>query len=725
MSGPWEKYTQPTASIGGSGPWSKYTTPEKPAPQRDVVATTDDGGVVYRSKDGSLGFTSPGFSTVDPATIEKIMQGATPAEVSTSNFDQDAISQAPIASRAVKAVEGVPFVGSYLDEAAGAMFGDHAKQGIRAVSGAMDRENPGESTALNIGGAVAGSIPVALTAGPALLANGARTLGGKALQVAGIGAATGAVEGAVYGSGEGTTAGGRAGNAQQGAVWGGVVGGALGAAAPYASEGIKRALMQMRGSDVGAISKTLSISPAAARVVKNALDSGDMSKAQDALIRAGDNAMIADAGLPTQQLLDAAASTGGAAARITNEAVDQRVAGATKEMTSLLDRFLGKPVGAKAMARNVREGTAAARSETYGAAYAVPIDYSGGRGRMLEGLLSRVPDSAIKDANALMRAEGFESAQIIAKIADNGKVTYETLPDVRQIDYITRALSGVADKADGAGKLGGQTPLGRAYNDLTRNIRNVLKAEVPAYKKALDTASDAISRVKAGEVGLALLRPGTTRETVGDAIRNASKAERKAIREGIRTHIDDILANVARTITDPDTDAREGVKLLREMSSRANRTKLRMVLGKKASEKMLDELDRTATAFELRAALAQNSKTAIRQSIQGSIIDQTAPSALETLASGEPMNAAKRFVQIFTGSSDEAKALRASGIYEEIATALTQIKGHKGRSALKIVESAMNGQRITEQKAAFIGSVLSTNAALAGNREGTRLLTTQ
>lgn len=52
----------------------------------------------------------------------------------------------------MKAIEGVPFAGSYVDEAAGAMFGDGAKQGIRAVSGAMGRENPVESGALGVGG---------------------------------------------------------------------------------------------------------------------------------------------------------------------------------------------------------------------------------------------------------------------------------------------------------------------------------------------------------------------------------------------------------------------------------------------------------------------------------------------------------------------------------------------------------------------------------------------
>ena len=122
---------------------------------------------------------------------------------------------------------------------------------------------------------------------------------------------------------------------------------------------------------------------------------------------------------------------------------------------------------------------------------------------------------------------------IIAKIADNGRVTYETLPDVRQIDYITRALHGVADKADGAGKLGGQTPLGAAYNNLASNLRKSLKGEVPEYAKALNVASDAISRVKAGETGYDLLRAKTKRGDIARAMIDASAAEKQAAKQGI------------------------------------------------------------------------------------------------------------------------------------------------------------------------------------------------
>lgn len=717
MAGPWEKYAAQTQD----GPWTKYASQSQPG--QEVVATTEDGGVVYRASDGTMSYSSPGYATNDQARIEQIMQGAKPVDLAQSDIDKERIAQSPIYARATQVAEGVPFVGSYYDEALSAAA-PSVGQAFRQTADAMRREKPGQSTALNIVGAVAGAAPMALAAGPTIIGNTARTLGSRALAGLGVGAGVGATEGAIYGAGE-QGGEGRAANAQRGAIFGGVAGGALGAAAPYVSEGIKRAISRLRGSDVGIISKHLGVSTPAARVIKSALDAGNIDDAATAFARAGGNAMLADAGQPARQLLDAAANTGGAAGRIVTDAVEGRATGASKSLTKALDAYLGAPSGKDAMARSVREGTSAAREAAYSAAYSKPIDYASPRGAALESLLKRVPKSAFDDANSLMAAEGNRSAQIMARVADDGTVTLERLPDVRQLDYITRALKGVADKADGQGKLGGTTPLGRAYGELATNIRNVLKGAVPEYRKALDTAADAISRVKAGETGYTLLRPGTTRETVVEALKSATKAERDAMKEGVRTYIDDAMANVTRALTDSNMDARESIKLLRDLSSRANQQKMRFLLGQKAADAFFAEIDSATTAFELRAALAQNSKTAIRQSIQGSVKQQAAPGALEVLGSGEPVNAAKRFVQLFTGSTEEAQALREAGIYEDIARALTETRGYQAKTALSLVQKAMQGQKLTEQQASFIGVIVAESGVLAGSHEASMRLSTQ
>lgn len=643
------------------------------------------------------------------------------AEADQMALDRMALDRNPVAARGAKFMEGLPFVGSWFDEAVGA-FDPAAGERVRAAQGAMGRQNPNESVALNIGGAITGAIPMALAAGPGLAANAASTLGGRALQGLALGAVTGAIEGGVYGAGR---EGDRLRNAQDGAMIGGAAGGILGTAAPYAAEGIKRALMSLRGTDIGVIQSQLGVSPAAARVIKNALERGDTNEAVQAFQRAGDDAMLADAGQPARELLDAAANAGGEAGRIARTAVEARTTRAAGDITTALDTHLGAPGGIETAKSGIRQSTAAARDQAYEAAYSAPINYAGPRGRAIEGLLGRVPQSAINRANELMRLEGVQSRQIMASVGEDGTVTYTRMPDVRQIDYITRALNDVASEADGAGKMGGTTALGRATGNLSRSIRTILQREVPEYRTALNTAADAIRRTQAVDLGATLLRAGTTRENVAQGMRGMTRAERDAVKQGIRQSIDDQMANVKRALTDTNMDAREALAALRELSSRANREKMQMVLGPRAARELTQELDKAATAFELRAAIAANSKTAIRQSIQGSVDQQTAPGMLEVLGQGQPVEASKRFVQLFTGASDEAQELRRLGVYEEIARVLTQTRGPQAKQALSIVQRAMAGQAVSERQAELVGRVIATTGVLAGNREASRQLTIQ
>lgn len=700
--------------VDDGAPAPKAAGPQALPDGYEIVATTPDNGRVYRKPDGALGFTSPGYATTDQDAVNRILDGATPVEIVQSGTDRQVLQSHPIAARGAKFIQGVPFAGSYADEAVGAMFGDDAAAAFKRSHTAIEREKPVQSAALRGAGTAVGAVAGALAAAPSMVGSGA-TLGAQAVQAAGIGAAAGGVEGLIYGAGEGEGAG-RKSNALEGGAVGAAAGGVLGPLAVYGAAGVKSLIQRMRGSDIGVISKQLGTSKAASKVIKEALDTGDIDGAVAALNRAGPDGMLADAGQPARELLDASAQSGGNAGRIARDAVDGRARQSSDAMQATLDKFLGKPNDVADAKSAIRTGTANARKAAYDAAYAAPIDYSQGPGQAIEGLMERVPQSAVKRANELMRLEGAESGQIVARIADNGAVSFDVLPDVRQLDYITRALNDVADQADGQGKLGGTTALGRATQSLSASIREKVRAAVPQYAAALDTAADAISQTKATDLGYDLLRAKTTRADVARGMRNASAAERTAAKQGLRSYIDDQLANVSATLTDPNTDIREGLKLVRDMSSRASNSKMRSLIGAEAAEALSKEIDGQAVAFELRAAIAANSKTAIRQSIQGSVDQVAGPTAVEILGSGKPVAAAQRMVQLFTGNTDEAVALRRSGVFEEIATALTQTRGRKAEAALRHVQRAIDGGRITARQAEFIGTTLAASSVIAGSR---------
>ena len=679
----------------------------------NFVAQYEDGQILENPQTGERVFTSPGYNTTDPEVIDNMMQGTSPAETGSARIQEQIIEQYPVASRAATALQGVPFVGSYTDEAVG-LVSPQAGEAMGQAVEAVRAQRPGQATALEMGGALAAT-PALVAAAPAAIApfvTGATSLGGKMLRGAVAGGVAGATEGAVsgYGRGEGE---GRLEEAGTGALLGGGLGFGIGGALPGVSTAIRAGFENIKGRSVGQISKTLGISTDAAKVVRTALENDDLVAATVALERAGSSSMLADAGPATQRLLDVSVTSGGAAPRVAGEAVTARAEQAGARMTTVLDDLLGAPEGVATAQRGIRQGTQEARNRAYRVAYAQPINYSRGRGRYLENLLKRVPQSAINRANELMRLEGVESAQILADVAENGAVSFRRLPDVRQLDYITRAMGDVAEQQNALGKLGGTTQLGRATANLQQKIRKVLKAEVPQYGDALDVAADAISRSRAVEAGADILKLGTTREAVKDALRGASKAERNAAKSGLRSAIDDTLAKVNAVASDPNIDIREFQKLANNLRSRSMRDKMVTLLGKGEADNLYKQLDENVVSLELRAAIARNSATQGRKAIQGVVEDITSPGALSTLMAGEPINATKRVVQTITGTTPEARTLRQMGIYDEIANTLVNLRGSQAKMAMRLVERAIAGDALNETQARVIAKVLTTPAAVA------------
>lgn len=535
---------------------------------------------------------------------------------------------------------------------------------IRRNQAKAQGDNPGSF----LTGQVVGGVSQALASGGAAFLKNAPTLGGKIIS----GMLTGGTQGAVHGAGSGE---GLADRAQQAGTEGGI-GLAAGGAFPVAAKGISTGYRAIVDALAGrSAAKAAGTSPEVLRMLGNTLDAdgtrGPVGQAN--MARAGQDAMLADAGPNAKAVLDTAIQRGGPGGVSARNAITARTDRAGQAVTGALDNALGQPQGVTATRTAIRQGSAPARGQAYDAAYSSPIDYADPRGQAIESIIkTRVPQSAINEANALMRAEGNHSKQILAKVADDGTVTFETLPDVRQLDYITRGLNEVADQADGAGKLGGTTAKGRAYQNLSGEIRDTLRDLVPEYGTALETAADPIRRSKAVELGSKLLSPSMTRDQVDEAVNGMTAPERDALAQGVRSRFDDIMANVTRTVQDGDTGAREAIKAIKDMSSRANREKLETVLGKAKADALIDEIDRAATSFDLRASVAENRKTYARQATDRRVNQMTQPGPVGTLAQGKPLNALQRIAQAVTGQTPDKIAGKQDAIYSQLAEVLTR-----------------------------------------------------
>lgn len=221
---PWEKYA---ATKPASGPWDKRKQPELP-----VIATTPDGGKVYRMPDNTLSFSSPGMSTNNQEAIRKIMEGATPAEGSVYG---DVSDGGQLGAGARSLIQGMMF--GYGDEvvARGAsLFGgsyEAEKQRERARL-EKGRDNYGATSALaELGGAISvplGAIAPVQVGGRVVAAlgpTGARVA--NALGTAGKSAAVTGALSAAYASGTGDGLQDRAQKAQEGAMWGAGIGAAI------------------------------------------------------------------------------------------------------------------------------------------------------------------------------------------------------------------------------------------------------------------------------------------------------------------------------------------------------------------------------------------------------------------------------------------------------------------------------------------------------------------
>jgi len=412
----------------------------------DVVMTTPDGGRVVRSQSGNLSFVSPAYSTNDPEQIKRIMEGASGGEVSRGGIQESIVSQYPLAARLTKLVEGVPAIGSYLDELTGAIAGPEARQGVQALSSAMQETRPNQSLALNLGGGILGTVAT-IAATPARLAaalvpsTSARLLPSiaKTALTSGI---LGATEGAIYGAGQGEGAG-RAETAGTGALLGGLLGGVLGGAAPLVTKGAENVIGLFRRSDVAKIATEFGISKQAATVIKNTFDQGgDIAAAQAALQRAGKEGMLADAGFAAQALLDASAASGGRPGQIVRDAIEGRMVRTGEALDTALDTTLGQaPLGPRSAVEAIAQRTAPARTEAYRAAYSAPINYASPQGMKIEEVLGRVaPDdliAGIVEANKEMRSRGEINQQIMAVLGVDGNVQFlREMPNVEQLEIL-------------------------------------------------------------------------------------------------------------------------------------------------------------------------------------------------------------------------------------------------------------------------------------------------
>ncbi len=575
--------------------------------------------------------------------------------------------------------------------AGGLDFGNAYDQALSHYQGARKQYKEkagGTATALDLAGQVAPWLAAApLMAGPMAGAS----LGQKAMLGARQGAQAGAISGGL--NAEGTVA-----DRVVGSGLGLAAGAAGGAAMAPVAQGVG-SLWKRHITDK--IAKGEGMPANVYTLLQRALQGDDIAGAGGRKIaEGGEDAMLADAGQSAQNLLDHSIRQSGPGATLAAERVGGRVSKAAEKVKQTLDDTLGQPQGVKGAARDIAESTKANRKQLYDDAYDTAINYSSAEGRALEGMMERIPSrvmsDAVNEANEQMVAKGLPHMQIKINVADDGSYVLEEMMSVRQLDMIKRALGTMG--AEAIDQFGRKTSKGNMYSDLARELKRRIEDLVPAYGTAVKAGGDKIERDMALKMGRDLMRPGTTREAVEEATKEMSDAARDEAKKGLRGYIDDTLANVKRTMTDPDVDGREAYKLLTDMSSRASREKARMVLGDDAANAMFSKLDEAVKAFELRASVARNSATHVRDVTDRAVRKQVEGGPFNKLREAEPLNAVKLIVKTVFGRSPEKLQKISDEMYRSLVDVLTR-EGPEG------VVRALSG----------MGDVIGTRVRRAGD----------
>lgn len=523
----------------------------------------------------------------------------------------------------------------------------NARNRMDADRAAYGADNPIKSV---IGNAVGG-----LATGGLAAKSGATLLGrfgpGPAARV-GEAAAEGSIYGGLTGAGEARgSIDDQLGDVAKGAAIGGVLGGGLAGASQLSGalgSGLRSAIKGARDPEGYAAQKVVQAIQRDGSTVADTLKVGDSSP----------DTMLADmGGENVRRLLRASGNVSGPAANDIAEAMGERLSGQRGRMMDAVSKNLAP---GNAVSRNLGPGdmyhatldeiAATYRTKAdplYKAAYAKPVDYTTFE---LDRLMPRIPKQAWGDANKLMQIEGYKPKQLIANIEDDGSVTLNRVPDMRQWDYVKRGLDSMIAAEDGKGAMGGTTPVGRALSSLKNEILQVLDKQNPQYAGARRFSSDMIGLKKAADLGTEILQMPK-----GDAVRAfsaLSQAEKNVARIGL-----------AKTLKDKILAGSDGSDRVKAVWNEKTREILKETFDQKAFRNFARFMESEKIKMTTLAAARGNSTTAQQLA---SLLDAGDSAAIDTIKEmakgnlwGATLSAVARWARKMGGLNENSAASMA------------------------------------------------------------------
>lgn len=602
-------------------------------------------GVIIRDEEtGQDSYVSEGYATSDPERIAEIAQeGYTPREAVRQSFYEGILRDNPLAARIVSGVRGLPLLGEATEEVAGGIAemtdgpeaAEKEREARRTLARAMEERRPVEAALTQAGVGLAATLPIAMATAPAVAASTVGgTIGRGLLAGAGLGGVEGFISG--FGAGEGGFEN-RMRSARERGLIGTVLGGAFGGALPALGAGIGQIAGRLSSRRVGDIAEDIGIEEPGLRVLAERAGMETPGSVRPTTVPAS----LAETSAPMRQMLDVTVSSPGVGATVARENISQQAAAAAGRVQSALDDVLGQPTGILARQRDIMADTAADRSNLYNQAYSRVIDYTSDVGDDLRRLLrNRIPDSVIRRANQLMEIEGVPSRQRLIQMDEAGNIiSSRRMPDVRQFDYIKRALD------DQAVEDAASPNVSRAYRTLSRELRETLDRAVPEYRAARSAAAEAIGDREAVQTGADLFRRNFTAEDAREAVRDMTEGELLNVRAGVRQYIQDQIDNVLIPLDEITSEAgvaarNEALEAIKRLiRNETSKNKLRAILGDTEANNLINRLRNEIPSLEA-AAVGGGSPTQPRQALTAAQQQLFDGGIMQTIREGDPLRAA-------------------------------------------------------------------------------------
>lgn len=603
-------------------------------------AEAEAGGVrpQHPEFDGS---NIPGY---DPATGEVDRSAPRPRQPTALD---------PAGAFALAGPEGVPVVGPALNAAvrggAAALvtpFSDKPflenYEDMGRIQEDVQQQNPISTTAGNVTGAVAGTLPM-IAAAPSAFGLTQSGMLAKSLASAGGGTVLGGMDAAVRSGGDPK-------EAAKGAIWGGTMGLLSPAAAALFGKGVGAVYDRFKNSQ---IAKQINVDPRAWALFRQAAERDGMS-ADDAMARLadlGDDAMPVDLGPNLQMQGGALAAMPGRQQAIMKDAVAARERGTNMRIRGDLDDVIGKPPVPSKVIADIEAGQKALQPR-YKEVFrdASPVDSS---------QVAKYLDKEIKFLRGGAQKEVRDIRNMLNKV---GTDELETNPGV--IHQIRMAIDGKLETEADSYVINTLATARQTMDDLLRATVPRIK-EVDAQFAELARQKEAIKR---GQQVLASGREAPRPIELADEVQSGALPQGEMIgpsavpmrlSQGARAEIERLVG----------TTANNRVKLrdLIKGEGSWNRERLATLFGQDKADDILRIVEREKQFYDTTHIVDKNSLTAARNQAIADVTGQDVADGLSMIdsykAGGIPatvraagIDSAKKVLQALRDAGNE-KAL--------------------------------------------------------------------